>query len=268
MADTLEVNALEPTKPETRPSQAIKPWSAKATLGLTLLLFVLYFIVSFISLMVGSGLEAASAGISAENAEAFGQEISQRLILDGDFNAINYFVTALCLSPLIFYFAQKRKVTSAAAYLGFSKYPSKATFINFNIAILAYFVFSYFATGFLGIESPQSIIDLYNTTDYLLLLFLAVVIAAPIFEELVFRGFMFKGLKYSPLRVVGSIIITSVLFTVIHAGQYDLNILAVLFPLAAILGLARQRSGGIYLPIYLHFVNNFYSSVEIYLMMN
>jgi membrane protease YdiL (CAAX protease family) len=249
-------------------NESIQPWSAKATLGLTLLLFILYFIISIISLGIGAGIEAASSGVDLENAQALGTKISQRLALDGDFNAINYLVTALCLSPLIFYFAKRRKATTAAAYLGFDKIPSKATFINFNIAIVGYFVFSYFASKALGIKTPQSMIDIYNTTDYLLLLLVAVVIAAPIFEELIFRGFLFKGLEKSPLGVVATIIITSILFTLIHAGQYDLTILVVLFPLAIILGLSRYRSGGIYLPIYLHFINNLYSSVDMYLFMN
>lgn len=249
-------------------NEPTKPWSAKATLGLTLLFFILYFIVSIISLGIGAGLEIAALGTNIENAEALGADIAQKLALDGDFNALNYLFTALCLSPVIFHFARRKKVTTAAAYLGFDKRPSKANFINFNLAILGYFIFSYFASNALGIETPQSMIDIYNTTDYLLLLFVAVVIVAPIFEELIFRGFIFKGLKNSPLGVIGTIIITSILFTLIHLGQYDLTILAVLFPLAVILGLARYRSGGIYLPIYLHFINNLYSAVHLHLFMN
>jgi len=267
MPTVIETKKIDNSPTEVE-NETVRPWSAKATFGLTFLLFILYFIISIISLMVGAGIEAASSGVSAEGAQAFGEKVGHDLALDGDFNAINYLVTALCLSPLIFYFARRRKVTTAAAYLGFNKRPSKANFINFNLAILGYFIFSYFASDALGIETPQMMIDIYNTTDYLFLLFIAIVIAAPIFEELLFRGFMFKGLKNSPLGVIGTIIITSVLFTLIHGGQYDLNVLAILFPLAVILGLSRQRSGGIYLPIYLHFVNNLYASISMYLLMN
>ena len=143
--------------------------------------------ISIISLIVGTGIEAASPGVTAENAQAFGEKLGQELALDGDFNAINYLVTALCLSPLVFHFARRRKLTTAAAYLSFDKLPSKANFITFNLAIFGYFIFSYFASTALGIETPQIMIDVYNTTDYLFLLFIAVVIAAPIFEELVFH---------------------------------------------------------------------------------
>ena len=253
---------------ETISDEINKPWSAKATLGLTLLIFVLYFIVSIIVLGIGAGIEVVESGVNPENAVALGSNASQKLALDGDFNAINYLICALCLSPLIFYFAHRRKITTSAAYLGFDKLPNKATFFNFNLAIFVYFIFSYFTSSALAVETPQSMIDIYNSTDYLFLLFFAVVIIAPIFEELIFRGFIFKGLEGSPLGVIATIIITSILFTLIHSGQYDFTILAILFPLALILGLSRYRSGGIYLPIYLHFVNNLYSSVHMYLFMN
>jgi len=259
---------IETPQIDTITEEVNKPWSAKATLGLTLLLFILYLIISIICLGIAVGLELASLGVNPENIQDFAVNIAQRLAIDGDFNTINYNFTALCLTPIVFHFAGRRKVTTAGAYLGFNKRPSKATFINFNIAIVGYFIFSYFASSALGIEKPQSMIDIYNSTDYLLLLFLAVVIAAPIFEELIFRGFIFKGLESSPLGAIGAILITSVLFTFIHLGQYDLTILAILFPLAVIIGLSRYRSGGIYLPIYLHFINNLYSSVSMYLFMN
>jgi hypothetical protein len=260
--------AIENTNNEWPANENKKPWSAKATLGLTALLFMIYLIITGVSFVIGVGIEALSSGMSAENAQAVGAQIGEKLALDGDFNAITYLFTALCLSPLIFFMAGRRKVSTAAAYLGFDKRPSKKSFINFNLALLGYFVFSYFASNALGIETPQSMIDIYNTTDYLFLLFIVVVIVAPLFEELIFRGFMFKGLKHSPLGITGTIIITSILFTLIHMGQYDFTILAILFPLAVILGLSRYKSGSIYLPIYLHFVNNLYSSVEMYLFMN
>lgn len=258
---------IESPQVDIVPNEINKPWSAKATLGLTLLIFILYFLISIIILGIATGIEIATSGLNSENALDVGTEISQKLALDGDFNAINYLLTALCLSPLIFTFANRKKITTAA-YLGFNKTPKKATFINFNLAIFAYFIFSYFASSALSIKTPQSMIDIYNSADHLWLLFIAVVITAPIFEELLFRGFIYKGLESSPFGIVGTIIITSILFTMIHSGQYDLSILLILFPLAVIIGLSRYRSGGIYLPIYLHFVNNLYSAVHLYLFMN
>ncbi|MBU2892763.1 CPBP family intramembrane metalloprotease [Colwellia sp. D2M02] len=234
-------------------AQPNKPWSASATLGLSFLLFILYCLLSALMLGAVSLFETANP------------PSSDALMMDGDCLAINYLLTALALSPFIFYFAGKRKLTTASAYLGFDKLPSKKMFINFTLVLFAYFALTYVASEFFAIEMPQSMVDIYQSTDYLILLFIVVVIAAPVFEEVVFRGFMFKGLKHSRLGVIGSIIITSILFTLLHGGQYELSVLVMLFSLAVILGVARQRSGGIYLPIYLHLVNNLVSSIDLYL---
>jgi membrane protease YdiL (CAAX protease family) len=236
-----------------------QPWSAKATLGLLVLFAIFYLLISVVTVGIGSSIENAQTGAKG---------MSQSLVLDGDFNAINYLVCALLLTPVIFYFSGRKKVTTAAAYLGFTKYPTKKTFIQFNILLISYLIFSHFASDFLAIETPQSMIDIYNSTDYLFLLFIAVVISAPLFEEILFRGFLYKGLKYSPLGTSGAIIITSLLFTLIHAGQYEWSVLAILAPLAFLLGFARLLTGGIYLSIYLHFINNIYAGIGMYLMMN
>lgn len=82
--------------------------------------------------------------------------------------------------------------------------------------------------------------------------FVAIVIAAPILEELIFRGIILNGLlrKYSPAK---SIIISSILFGIVHLNPWQ-------FIGALIIGLF---SGWIYyktrkltLAIMIHFVNN------------
>ncbi|NJN23147.1 MAG: CPBP family intramembrane metalloprotease [Acaryochloridaceae cyanobacterium RL_2_7] len=52
-------------------------------------------------------------------------------------------------------------------------------------------------------------------------LFLAIVIMAPLFEEFLFRGFMFKGMENSWLGILGTILVTSFIWAIIHV-QYDL----------------------------------------------
>jgi membrane protease YdiL (CAAX protease family) len=245
-----------------------KPWSAKGTLGITFLLFIIANIMTIVSMFIFTSIQHVTSWLSSEGTDDIKKGVTDGLTLDGDFMSFSYILTALCLSPMIVYFAKQRKLTTTAAYLGFDKLPSKKSFIYFNLALLTYFVITYFTSNMLSLETPQSMIDIYSSTDYFILLIIAVVIAAPIFEELLFRGFMFTGLKHSPLGIIGTIIITSILFTLIHGGQYELIDLALLFPLAVILGLARHRSGGIYLPIYLHFMNNLLASIDMYFMMN
>ena len=245
-----------------------QPWSGYATFWLGTLLIICYLIVSGLNLGIGAGIEIANQGIPAEQVEEAAASIGEALALDGDFNTINYIICFALFCPLIIWFAKKRKATTAFAYLGFENMPSKKTFFNFTLIYIGYAVISAIAATLFNIETPASMIELYQSTQYLWLSLFAVVICAPIIEEIFFRGFLFKGWSHSPLGATGSILLTSVLFVLIHAGQYDLTILAMLSVLALILGFARYKTNSIYIPIYLHFLNNLYSSVEMYFLMN
>ena len=46
------------------------------------------------------------------------------------------------------------------------------------------------------------------------------------------------------------------LFTLLHAGQYPGILLGMLFAFSLLLGLARERSGSLYVPVALHALNN------------
>lgn len=92
--------------------------------------------------------------------------------------------------------------------------------------------------------------------------FIAIVVAAPILEELVFRGIILDGLlkKYSPIK---SILISSILFGVVHLNPWQ-------FIGALIIGIF---SGWVYyetkkltLSILIHFVNNLFAFGSMYFM--
>lgn len=92
--------------------------------------------------------------------------------------------------------------------------------------------------------------------------FIAIVVAAPILEELVFRGIILDGLlkRYSPIK---SILISSILFGVVHLNPWQ-------FIAALIIGIF---SGWVYyetkkltLSILIHFVNNLFAFGSMYFM--
>lgn len=87
------------------------------------------------------------------------------------------------------------------------------------------------------------------------LLWLAAVIAAPICEELAFRGFLFRGWAASRLGIVGTLVTTSVLFGLMHAGYSPIGIVAVIAS-GFLLGWLRWRSGTVTLPILGHMLYN------------
>lgn len=87
-------------------------------------------------------------------------------------------------------------------------------------------------------------------------LFITMVLVAPVVEELVFRGYFFQAWRISFLGLWGTLLVTSVLFTLIHAGQYPMLIMAMLFSFSLILGLAREKTGSVYVPMAMHATNN------------
>lgn len=90
----------------------------------------------------------------------------------------------------------------------------------------------------------------------------ALVVAAPLFEELVFRGYAFSGWigKIGPW---GAILLPSLIFALCHI-QYGAAGLAYIFGMGALLGVLRWKTGSVYPCIALHLINNAVQAVEMF----
>lgn len=105
---------------------------------------------------------------------------------------------------------------------------------------------------------PRFMVDAYRTaraSNSLPLLFIAVVIVAPIAEEIAFRGFLFRGLSESWLGVSGTLIATSAVWAAMHI-QYDLMTMGQIFCIGLLLGWLRWATGSTLLTIGLHVLAN------------
>jgi membrane protease YdiL (CAAX protease family) len=92
---------------------------------------------------------------------------------------------------------------------------------------------------------------------------LVIVLLAPFVEEMIFRGYLFKAWRYSRLGLSGTLILTSLLFVALHWGQYHWIHVVFLFSLSVILGLAREYTGSLWVPIILHGANNLLPAVVV-----
>ena len=88
-----------------------------------------------------------------------------------------------------------------------------------------------------------------------LLLLFAFSVAAPMSEEVLARGFLYRGWSASFLRVPGAIVLSSLVWTVVHL-QYDLYFLAEVFSIGLWFGYMRSRANSLWLTIALHALNN------------
>lgn len=144
--------------------------------------------------------------------------------------------------------------------LGLTRYPSwldlllaPSSFIVYALASSLLLALAASLLPFIDIDQVQDVGFSQLTTGYeLLLAFIALVVVAPIAEEILFRGYLFGKLqKHVPVWV--AIIMTSLLFGIIH-GAWNVGIDT--FVLGVVLCLLRIVSGSLWPSILLHMIKN------------
>ena len=136
------------------------------------------------------------------------------------------------------------------------------------IGLLLIFMIGSQALTYMLDETPLSFVDpLYQSVSSVWLLVFAMVIVAPIYEELIFRGLLWSAIAEqfsSPSDLLlrsehrGAIVaslVTSLIFAGIHL-QYGIYEISTIVVLALIFCYARIKSGSLILPMLLHIINN------------
>jgi membrane protease YdiL (CAAX protease family) len=160
--------------------------------------------------------------------------------------------------------ASRRRGWRAADYLALVV-PTRGQFAFAFVCVapllVAFDLLSY-ATGHDVVPSFMS--ESYKSavaSGSLMLFLIAVVIIAPVAEEIAFRGFLFRGLSASRLGIAGTLVVTSAAWALMHV-QYDWLGIAQIFLLGLLLGWLRWASGSTLLTIALHVMANFVAMLE------
>jgi uncharacterized protein len=95
----------------------------------------------------------------------------------------------------------------------------------------------------------------------LISLWLALIVVAPVGEELLFRGFLFRGFVREPREALPGILAISLIWSLLHI-QYDWFGASQVFALGMLLGYVRLYSGSTTLVIVLHMLLNLESVAE------
>jgi membrane protease YdiL (CAAX protease family) len=101
---------------------------------------------------------------------------------------------------------------------------------------------------------PAFVVDAYRTaraSNTVVVFILALVVAAPVMEELLFRGFLLRGYAASRLGPVGAVLLTSAAWASMHV-QYEVFYVVQIFILGCVFGWLRLRSGATTLTLILH----------------
>jgi CAAX protease family protein len=166
--------------------------------------------------------------------------------------------------------ASRRSGTNVLAYLGLDI--PRLRHIAVAMAGLAiWFVFDVTLTLALGRETAgRWALEIFRSAQAdgsLIWLWLAVVVAAPIKEELLYRGFMLRGFIHAPRDATFSIVLVSLIWSLLHI-QYDWVTIAGIFVLGLLLGLVRWRTGSTTLTILLHMVRNLVAWITLEFMLS
>jgi uncharacterized protein len=97
-------------------------------------------------------------------------------------------------------------------------------------------------------------------------LWLAIIVAAPIGEELLFRGFMFRGFVHEPRDALPGILVIALIWSMLHI-QYDWFGASQVFVIGVLFGFVRWRTGSTTLVILMHMLLNLESVVETVIVM-
>lgn len=109
---------------------------------------------------------------------------------------------------------------------------------------------------------PDFLVELHASAGWLPGLLFVVVFLAPLVEEVLFRGFLLPGLAAGRLGAAGAVVVTAVLFAVVHT-QYDPFDMSAVLTLGLLLGAARWFSGSLWLAYGLHAAINAVAAAQL-----
>ena len=133
--------------------------------------------------------------------------------------------------------------------------------LNWLFVLIGFTVIFTLIAWLIAHETPDFMLNVWNSRKNTLLLLFAIIIAAPVFEEVLFRGFLFTGLQNSHMGTGAAIVISSAFWAMIHT-QYGSFELITIFILGVVLAISRIASGSLYVPIILHASNNLFAVLE------
>ncbi len=246
MTSTFDLPHACPLPAPPAPTTEVRPWGFWATLGW--------------------GLFAVLTGLFAAVAYVIIWMLTHGVHLPDPMDAVYMNAVAIVASvaPLVVLFvAVKVRGWPLRSYFALDRIPRRDLVLG--VACLAALIVGFEALGLmLSFDDGSSFMDAtYRAAKLagaLPLLWLAVVVVAPITEELFFRGFLHRGWASSWLGVVGTVILTSALWAVLHQQYNWLGILFI-FSMGLVFGWLRQRSLSTTLTIVLHGLNNLLCTV-------
>ena len=236
-------------------------WGGWPTIGLGAAIFALYFVaqtvvaIAFVFSQLVTGTEPIDP------------QYILRMATNGNLISIATIVSAIVGIGFIILFIKIRKGAGIRDYLGLKSIPKKTFLILLAVVIGLIIIISIIEQALHVPQNTTFTVDAYETTSWPVLLWIAVLIFAPIFEESFFRGFVFVGLRQTRVGAAGTIALTSLTWALLHI-QYDIYGMATILVLGITLGIIRYKTGSLWSTLFLHFMWNTVAMVGTVLYIN
>lgn len=235
-------------------SSSATPWGFWATTGLGVAVLIAFLVIQS---LVGIPFSIA---MMAENPGMPTAELARMLNANAEYIAAALIATGTFGTLLVVACAWLRRGVGVRDYLAITA-PGGRMFALWLAAIIVVMALLEAMTVLLGREGPEFVADLYANVRFPLLLALGTVIGAPLFEEVFFRGFLHAGWSRSRLGVAGTVLLTSLLWALMHI-QYGIYEIAQIFALGVVLGVARVQSGSLVVPLAMHSLVNLIAHIQ------
>ena len=247
---------MNDTEPATwkDPSSTATPWGFWATAGLGVAVLVAFVVIqTLVAIPFNSAMMAENPGTPPA-------ELAQMLSTNAEYVTAALIATGILGTLLVLACAWLRRGIAVRDYVAITA-PGGRMLALWLVATIVVVALLEAMTLLLGRDAPEFVIDLYANVRFPLLLALGTVVGAPLFEEAFFRGFLHAGWSRSRLTVPGTVLLTSLLWALMHI-QYGIYEIAQIFVLGVVLGIARVHSGSLVVPLAMHALVNLIAHIQ------
>jgi uncharacterized protein len=223
----------------------MKIWGIAATLAFAVLAFVF-------GLVIGNDAMTAALGADPSRSTYDGAAVAVSLLVGNPVQIVTLGLAArMTGEDLLEYFAldlpRRRDVIIAVAGLAVVIIVADLLTLAFGRELVPAFQLQIHRTA----QAEGALISLW----------FALIVVAPVGEELLFRGFLFRGFVREPRDALPGILAISLIWSLLHI-QYDWFGASLVFGLGVLLGYVRLYSGSTTLVILLHALLNLESVLE------
>jgi len=244
--------------PAPRPSQV---WGGWATFGLGCAIAGGWLICQLVVTIVYALRQiAGNPGINVT-------QLAQSVQADAAFLSLVTIISAVVGLGLIVVFILAKRNSKITDYLAIKKTSIKYILIALGVTLLLVLVELLISINS-NTESQFSndMVTAYKNSAAPYLLWIAIVLVAPLFEEAFFRGFLYAGFAQSRLRAPGAIVLTALAWAAMHASQYGIIDLTLIFVVGIALGTMRWRTKSIWNCLIMHVLFNAAAMIELALL--